>query len=113
MSPTSATTIATGRPRITDALGHVTSTDYDPAGNKNWIKRATGTGVESTTQFVEYDPMNRLKHQIDERGVHTYFHYDDPAQQSDLADRRERKHLFLRLRSAEAQDGRDLPRYQP
>src|SRR5204863_1947322 len=37
------------------------------------------TVVESTIQFVEYDPMNRLKHQIDERGVHTYLNYEDAA----------------------------------
>src|SRR6202521_6039052 len=38
-----------------------------------------GLSGNQPVQFVEYDPMNRLKHQIDERGVHTYLHYDDAA----------------------------------
>jgi RHS repeat-associated protein len=64
---------------ITDALGDTTTTDYDNASNKNWVKRATGTSLETIVQYVAYDPMNRLKEQIDERGVHTYMSYDDPA----------------------------------
>jgi YD repeat-containing protein len=63
----------------TDALGRIATTYYDPAGNKNWVKRATGTSLETIVQFVEYDPMNRLKEQIDERGVHTYLYYEDAA----------------------------------
>jgi YD repeat-containing protein len=61
---------------VTDAQGHVTSTTYDDAGNKRIITRPGNSG---SIQYVEYDPMNRLKHQIDEGGVHTYLHYDDAA----------------------------------
>lgn len=61
---------------ITDMLGHITHTEYDPMGNKLWVKRAEGTAVESIVQFPLYDAMNRLKHQIDERGVDTYMDYD-------------------------------------
>jgi RHS repeat-associated protein len=61
---------------VTDALGYVTSTNYDAAGNKKWIKRATGTGAETTLQFPDYDSMNRLTRQIDERGVTSTMGYD-------------------------------------
>jgi RHS repeat-associated protein len=61
---------------ITDALGHVTKTDYDVVGNKNWIKHAVGTAQETIVQFPEYDAMNRLKRQIDERNVTTKMSYD-------------------------------------
>ena len=64
------------RTSITDALGYATTTNYDTSGNKNWIKRAAGTGAETILQFPDYDSMNRLTRQIDERGVTTTMGYD-------------------------------------
>ena len=72
---------------MTDALDIVTTTNYDTAGNKNWVKRATGVGgFESTIQYPEYDQMNRLKHQIDEIGVHSYMGYDHAGNLTDSWD---------------------------
>ncbi len=57
---------------ITDALNRTTTTAYDVASNKTSVTRPNNPPL----QFVTYDQMNRLKHQIDEVGVNTHRDYD-------------------------------------
>ena len=57
--------------RVTDVFGNRTETAYDVANNKTSVTPADGHPI----QFVEYDPMNRLKQQIDERNHPSYFEY--------------------------------------
>ena len=57
---------------VTDALNHTTATTCDDAGNKLTVQRQGLTAV----RFTLYDAMNRLKTQVDERGVTTTMEYD-------------------------------------
>jgi RHS repeat-associated protein len=75
---------------VTDALNFTTTVTYDATNNKKGVTRPGNPAA----QFIDYDPMNRLREQIDERGVHTYANYDLAGNLSWLKDANEKVYSY-------------------
>ncbi len=67
---------------LTDALGHVTTWEYDPASNK---KKETRADSKFRT-WDEYDPMNRIKQTTGFLGESTLYNYDFAGNMTRMTD---------------------------
>lgn len=71
---------------VTDALGRVTSFDYDAAGNVTFVTRLSGT-PNSVTTGLTYEPQfNQLSSVIDPLGHAKTFHYDQNGNMTSASD---------------------------
>jgi YD repeat-containing protein len=70
----------------TDALGRVTSFDYDPKGNVSRITRLDGTPDAVTTTFSYEPSFNQLQSVTDPLGHATTFTYDSSGQPATITD---------------------------
>jgi RHS repeat-associated protein len=75
---------------VTDALNQTTTVTYDLASNKKSVTRPGNPPL----QFIDYDPMNRLNEQVDERGFHTWTDYDTAGNVSWLKDANEKVYSY-------------------
>ncbi len=74
-SPTDFTYDASGNAKtVTDALGHVTSNDYDPLSRLKRTLQDVG-GIEAETKF-EYDANDNLTKVTDPKGLDTTYSYN-------------------------------------
>lgn len=75
---------------VTDPLLQPTTTTYDAAGNKSTVTRPNNPPM----QFTEYDSMNHLKRQLDERGILTRREYDSAGNLHDFYDGNDHHYEF-------------------